>query len=381
MKGVMFLLSALILPFVSTGKNHMTNHSLEFEVRPSYVIPTNSFLKEPSTDVKSAVSPHLRYSFQFSPESRYGQLYPTAYQGIGIGYLSTFPSKSLGNPVSVYLFQGLRLASFSPKLWLDYEWNFGISAGWKEYDEVKNPTNGAIGSDVNAYLNLGVVLNYRINSNFKMVFGIAGTHYSDGNSKLPNAGVNLVGGKLGLVYTIGGRQEWSPVRDYDFEHGLSYDLTVYGAPRQRLLDVDGNQEFLDYVFGVAGINFAPMYSFHPYLRAGVSLDMQYDESVSLKKNLVSGSYPHLFYRQPFRERFSAGLSLHAELMMPVFSINFGIGRNIIANSVDTRIFYQTLALKIYVLKNAYLNIGYQLRDFHEPNNLMLGVGYSFGLKR
>lgn len=85
MKGVMFLLLALILPFVSTGKNPMTNHSLEFEVRPSYVIPTNSFLKEPSTDVKSAVSPHLRYSFQFSPESRYGHIAPAAVFRTGKG--------------------------------------------------------------------------------------------------------------------------------------------------------------------------------------------------------------------------------------------------------------------------------------------------------
>lgn len=108
--------------------------------------------------------------------------------------------------------------------------------------------------------------------------------------------------------------------------------------------------------------------------------MQYDESVSIEQNLVENtpSDKMLFYKQSFKERFSAGLSLHAELTMPIFSINIGLGRNIIANSPDTSIFYQTLALKTYVFRNAYINVGYQLRNFKDPNNLMLGIGYTFG---
>ncbi|MDE5555055.1 MAG: acyloxyacyl hydrolase, partial [Muribaculaceae bacterium] len=66
--------------------------------------------------------------------------------------------------------------------------------------------------------------------------------------------------------------------------------------------------------------------------------------------------------------------------LPIFSINAGIGRNIIANGPDTRIFYQTLALKAYVWQGAFLQVGYQLSNFHLPNNLMLGVGYTFGRK-
>ena len=48
---------------------------------------------------------------------------------------------------------------------------------------------------------------------------------------------------------------------------------------------------------------------------------------------------------------------------------------------DMKSFCQILALKIDVTRNSYLHIGYNLREFHEPNYLMLGIGYRFNNKR
>lgn len=363
----------------------LADHSLTLEVRPGWVAPTSTYLKDLTGEgrrINTAVTPNLKYSFRFAPGTREGRLYPSAYQGLGLGYTATFPEKDLGHPVNIYLFQGAHLCSFTDRLSLDYEWNFGLSAGWKKYDEDSNPLNTAIGSKVNAYINLGFMLSYRLSPSWKISAGVEGTHYSDGNTRLPNAGVNLIGGRIGITYTMGsGERLFQPDTDCDFERGWGYDLLLYGARRQRTVDDGTNvQQIVDVKFGVGGITFAPMYAVNRYLRAGVSLDMQYDESVNLDNCIVDGYYGDelKFYRQPFRERFSAGLSVHAELTMPIFSINAGIGRNVIAGCSDTRIFYQTLALKARIWKGAFINIGYQIRDFHKPNNLMLGVGYTFG---
>ena len=75
---------------------------------------------------------------------------------------------------------------------------------------------------------------------------------------------------------------------------------------------------------------------------------------------------------------AAGLSLRAELNMPIFSVNVGIGRNLIQQGEDTRGFYQILALKAFVTHRLFLHVGYQLHDFKDPNNLMLGLGWRFG---
>jgi hypothetical protein len=70
-----------------------------------------------------------------------------------------------------------------------------------------------------------------------------------------------------------------------------------------------------------------------------------------------------------------GLSGRVEFVMPYFTINFGIGHNFVnAQTDDLKGFYEILALKIHVLRKAYVHIGYSLYDFYYPNNLMLGLG-------
>ena len=58
------------------------------------------------------------------------------------------------------------------------------------------------------------------------------------------------------------------------------------------------------------------------------MDAQYDESANIKDYKLEGSYSGdlKFHRPPFREQFAVGLSLRAELVMPIFSINAGLGR-------------------------------------------------------
>ena len=66
--------------------------------------------------------------------------------------------------------------------------------------------------------------------------------------------------------------------------------------------------------------------------------------------------------------------------MPIFSIYLGIGRNVICKGADTESFYQVLALKTDITKNLFQHVGYQLHDFKDPNNLMLGLGFRFNAK-
>lgn len=366
----------------------VTANSIGFDLRPSWVAPTSGLLKGNEYEglqVRGAFSPHLRYSFKFNPGStRAGRLYPHTYQGIGLAYTQFFKKSLLGHPVNLYLFQGSKIASLTDRLSFDYEWNFGASAGWKKFDPVNNIEGGPIGSHVNAYISLSFLLTYQIDQRWKLLAGVDGAHYSNGNTHLPNSGVNLIGARIGMAYTIGGDKTsvYQSFPEPVVEQKLGYDLTIYGATRQRVYYAD-NQSTGEYIpgsFGVVGMNFAPMYRFNKYLRAGVSADFQYDESANISKYHVEGTYGDdiKFFRQPFKDRFSAGLSLHAELTMPIFSVNVGIGRNVIASGRDTRIFYQTLALKAYIIQGIFLQAGYQLRDFHNPNNLMLGLGYTFG---
>ena len=129
-----------------------------------------------------------------------------------------------------------------------------------------------------------------------------------------------------------------------------------------------------------------MYNFSHYFRAGLSLDAQYDESANIADhiaNTISGPDAEniRFHRPPFKEQFAVGVSLRAEVVMPVFSIHLGVGRNVVCKGADTDSFYQVVALKTDITRNLFLHVGYQLYKFKDPNNLMLGLGFRFNAKR
>lgn len=362
-------------------------HQIGFDIRPGYILPTKSFFEGENAQgkpMRSVLSAHLKYAFRFSPDSHWGQLYPHAYQGVGISYTSFFNTSELGNPVSVYVFQGSQIARFSSRLTLNYEWNFGASFGWKKFNEITNPYNDVIGSKINAYMNANIYLNWQITSRWALIAGIEATHYSNGNSNYPNAGVNTAGGRIGLVRTFGAeesKKKSSHIGKSAIEGSpFSYDLIVYGATRRRGIIWPDEKYLIPGTFGVVGLNFNPLYRINKYFRAGLSLDAQYDESANLKNHLAGTDYTvneKKFYRPPFREQFAVGVSVRAELTMPIFSINFGIGHNLFYKGEDTEGFYQILALKTFVTPRLFLHTGYQLSKFKDPNNLMLGLGYRF----
>ena len=394
MKRLIFL--SILLTVLGLSGNEMQAQKLDFsglthrvglDVRPSFVAQDNPFFKgenEAGKPIRHALSAHLKYSFQFSKDSEIGRLYPHAYQGIGVSYHYLDNQQELGSPVSVYAFQGSRIARLSRTLSLDYEWNFGASFGWKKHDAFSNSYNGAVGSKINAYINLGFLLNWQLAPRWNLTAGIDLTHFSNGNTHYPNSGVNLIGARIGVVRTFGPTAEkispqvaGSSARNI-FQPYFSYDLIIYGATRKRAMLNVSNSYMIPGSFGLVGLNFNPMYNFNRYFRAGVSLDAQYDESANVESHYASGGPDNpKFFKPPFREQFSVGFSARGELVMPIFSINVGVGYNVFQKGEDTKGWYQILALKTSLTPRLFLHVGYQLSKFKYPNNLMLGLGWRF----
>ena len=391
-----WILVGLLLTVLEWSGNEIQAQKLDFrklthrvglDIRPGLMAQDNPFFKgenEAGKPIRHALSTHLKYSFQFSKDSEIGRLYPHAYQGIGVSYHYLDNQRELGSPVSVYAFQGSRIARLSRTLSLDYEWNFGASFGWKKHDAFTNAYNGAVGSKINAYINLGFLLNWQLAPRWNLTAGLDLTHFSNGNTHYPNSGVNLIGARIGVVRTFGPAAEEAsretmelPVRER-FQPHFTYDLIIYGATRKRAMLNEGSPYMIPGSFGLVGLNFHPMYNFNRYFRAGVSLDAQYDESANVENHYVGGGPDDpKFFKPPFREQFSVGFSARGELVMPIFSINLGVGYNVFQKGKDTQGWYQILALKTSLTRHLFLHVGYQLSKFKDPNNLMLGLGWRF----
>ena len=202
--------------------------------------------------------------------------------------------------------------------------------------------------------------------------------------------MNTIGASIGITRSFGseknGNETLGKLSTPVFDRYISYDLIVYGATRKRGVFPENHDPLLaPGSFGIIGLNFNPLYNISRYFRIGLSLDMQYDESANIVQYIANDEIPSTseelkFYQPSFREQFSAGLSVRAEIVMPIFSINLGIGKNFICKGSDTNSFYQTFVLKTNITKHIFLHTGYQLYKFKDPNNLMLGIGYRFNAR-
>lgn len=357
------------------------------DFRPSYPfssyrddIMRDALDMEEARDTRFSTSLHLKYGFTFPEGSLLSRNFPKSWQGLGTAINFFGNSRGLGNPVSLYLFQGAPIWRPGNKLSVYYEWNFGVSFGWKPCDGHTAYSNLIVGSRMNAYINLGAGLKWRLNDHFDLTAGLDLTHFSNGNTSFPNPGVNMTGVRIGVTRSFGNETSRSPQQTDTLKHHkkFGFDVMLYGAWRKRVYRGGETPVRLNGNFAVVGIDLAPMWRVSNVFRAGLSADIQWDESTDLKRNYVAGSTSDdiLFYRPAFLNQVCVGLSGRAELVMPIFSVNVGIGYNLVGPE-ETRTTYQLANLKIRLVGGLFANIGYQLLNFQKQNNLMLGLGYSF----
>ncbi|MDE6753493.1 MAG: acyloxyacyl hydrolase [Muribaculaceae bacterium] len=389
LRNLTYLYLLLLFTIAATFPSHSQLRStIGVDVRPSY--PFSSFhddVMKASLQIddtkksRFATSIHLKYSFTFSPDSKEGRFFPGVWQGIGAAVNFFGNPQGVGTPLSFYLFQGAPVWKINNRLSLYYEWNFGISAGWKPCDGEIAYSNLIVGSRVNAYINAGTGLLWKLNDNYSLTAGIDLTHFSNGNTSYPNPGVNMAGVRIGLTHSFGkpiSKEIYHAPDSSENKRKFGFDVMGYGAWRKRVYRGGEDPILLRGHFAVAGINLAPMWEIDRIFRTGPSLDIQWDQSTNLRHNYAHGSTSDdiYFYRPKFMSQLCFGLSGRAELVMPIFSVNVGIGYYLIGPE-ETRASYQLANLKIRMTRGLFLNIGYQLLNFQKQNNLMLGLGYSF----
>ena len=379
----------------STFYNRSFIHQLSIEGRAGYIFPTNLFLEgenDKRERIETPLSTHLKYSFRFRPNTYINNLYRGVYQGIGLAHYNFGNNEELGNPTAIYLFQGATIAQLSRKISLNYEWNFGLSGGWIPYDKDFNSKNGMMGSKLNAYMNTNFYFEQQLSSQFDLIYGLTLTHFSNGNTKFPNAGLNATEVKVGLTYNFNREINTNSTQLYlsphfiqKFPRHISYDVVLFGSWRRR------GVSFEDYLiaapdrYSVMGFNINPMYNMNYNLRFGLSLDGVYDSSANIyTEDYIIGlgekDPGYTFYKPSLKKQLALGFSTRGEYIMPYFTVGVGIGANIIHGGGDLKGFYQTLALKIEVTRSSFIHIGYNLQNFKNPNYLMLGIGYRFNNK-
>jgi hypothetical protein len=87
--------------------------------------------------------------------------------------------------------------------WFTAFFRLGTGLAWvtKPYDSFDNPGQNALGSHWNNITQFRLGGEARLDAHFRINAGFALNHFSNGASALPNLGVNLASGYLGLVWS------------------------------------------------------------------------------------------------------------------------------------------------------------------------------------
>lgn len=370
-----FLCSGYILSARNDTLSTRRTFFAGLDVRPSYVMPTHGFYNgwNPSNrPLRSGGS--LGLQFGVSDGSR------GVYQGMGAAVHTFFAHDLLGTPVTIYLFQGAPLLSITESLALGYEWNLGLSGGWKD--------NGSVTvSPFNVYINVAALFTWRMNGYWDLTFGPEYTHFSNGDTRFPNGGANTINFRSGVRRRFCPSEAIVTERIFDndlcrpsFAERISYDLSLSGGWRADRSAGKAGLHIFNQAFPAASLSFNPLYSFNGYLAAGPSIDLLYDRSADLtvsedEHGKGSFAYP------PFLHQMSAGLSARAELRMPVFAVNIGIGYGVpleIRPRSDLKALYGIFSLKAFMTGRLFLNVSYRLSSVNYSHNLLFGAGLRLG---
>lgn len=380
-------------------------HSFSLDVRSGFVTQHHDLFRgvnATGTPINASASAHIQYAFRFPSASRLGRIMPSAYQGVGVAPYTFFNHEVMGTPVAFYVFQGAEVARFSESLSLDYEWNFGASAGWHR--------NLVVGTKVNAYINLGLMLKWqpglcssafcRSLDGWTFAVGLDMTHFSNGDTTLPNVGTNIIGARISASRAFGAtagmaadggsaarvdirqlrREARAELSRKSFLKRTELDVILCGTVNAETITYQDKEYKLDGKFGVAALHINPLYRVTPCFLVGPAVDVQYNEGINLADH-VAGINPVTdeirFHRPPLAEQLAAGLSLRVELQAPIFAVNLGFGHNIIYKGPELGGFYYLAALKTFVTDSLFMHVGLKVCDTESSNNLLLGLGWRF----
>jgi hypothetical protein len=113
-----------------------------------------------------------------------------AKMGFHAGYYH-FNSEYMGQGLAVGLAFAFPLNNYSTKYYSNFGFVYGLGYISRPFDVQNNPMNRAIGSPINGYAQISLEGGIKINDYWSMGARLGMSHFSNGNAKAPNLGVNL----------------------------------------------------------------------------------------------------------------------------------------------------------------------------------------------
>ncbi len=216
-------------------------------------------------------SPEIRFGKQTLGEKEWEREYHYPHYGIAFRY-GSFDNNAFGNKLAVYGYINCSFFDYK-RLSLHYQLGFGVAYWFRCYDSILHPESRYIGKHFNAYIDLELGAQYQLSPSFDLIMSADFTHSSNGATKMPNLGVNVISGHAGLRYHISSSRSYiHPIDSVDC-FSPQNNIYFFIAPAFR----QSKESYGNYFAGTFQIGY--MRRFHPKFRYGGGIDIMYSEEL------------------------------------------------------------------------------------------------------
>jgi len=345
----------------SQSADSIKNISVSLKYSKGFIYPHHESFKYFIKDYTSAFD--FNVSKKVSGEKVWHQLYRNPTVGFGYSHVGFGNPEQLGNANALYSFISISILE-NQRFRLSSKFAGGVAWLSKRFDLYDNKYNIAIGSNLNAYLNVNLDFDLSLTKRVYLLMGVGLTHFSNGGMQQPNKGFNLFTIQTGVKYKLNDNQELKqsePIPKYKKKNELTF---IYSGGAKTLEPARLRKYF------VSSFSLNAERQFTYKSRAGIGIDLFKDNSRKeylLEEDIVNPKGKDLFY---------AGGHVSYDLVFGKTSFTIQMGAYFWQHSKHFESVYHRIGLKYrfaeHWMANMTLKTFWAAADFAE-----WGIGYRF----
>lgn len=371
--GGAFVCALILWPLTCNGQS-IDDHNPWFVrsgVTAGRIVSTNPFERignDPDpigggTDLSFEIGRQTDGSQEWHP------LYGMPSYGFGLSLASFRNDVVSSRPLDAYTFFSWPFAQLADRLDVTTDFGMGLSWHWKQFNEQTATYQSTLGSDLNAYIDLGFYLRWESTPRTVLYTGIDYTHRSNGGMAQPDRGINVIGPKVALRYNFApDTHKRTAVAPPRFQP--SWEFVVGGAGGVKSVADPTTQ--LQQDFGTLDATAAAQWHFYRFGKIAGGTDFTYDGSTGAR---IDGD--NTVVRAGAGERWALGIYGGYEHVIGKFGAILQPGY-IVARGFDrpnSSRFYQRYGWRYHVTESFWSSVSIRAVEGRIADALEFGAGY------
>ncbi|MBS2213446.1 acyloxyacyl hydrolase [Carboxylicivirga mesophila] len=373
---------------LASKKKPKRYNALSMRYHAGRVLQTNDFLKGENEsnqviDYYQALS--IAYSVQTDGSKEWHHIFNFPYYGVGFYNANFFNVDELGTPTALYGFMGFPFKRKERSMW-GYELGFGLTYNWEPYNKYDNPFNVAIGSYRTVYIDANLFYEYYLSSRWAVRGSFGFTHFSNGGTKKPNSGINLLSPAIEVSYSFKDRPLL--IKQPQPAYGQHYEVAIQlGSGSSNVLYDNRNEPSnpgdskgtADVMHSYLNLSAAVLKQTTWKNKFGAGIDLTYDEKANVVvTNPEDGSEePIVEFADKFSDKLMLGVYGTYEFTIDRLSVASYLGVLALRKKDNNSnpYLYQKFGLKYHFKNDLYLGLLVRTHNFSVAEVIEWNIGY------